>query len=181
MAAERQFELDSHHLLRYNFAMSHCFGSVLDIACGYGEGSNMLSTSTKITNVVGVDIAQDVVDVASKRYPNIIFECANLLNYKGQFDSVVSFETVEHIKDFKKTKQQLKSLLKPKGLLIFSVPANESEGTNPHHVVWDLTQNDFEEFSECHFFHQTSNFLIKETFDEVSSVIYNLIGIYINK
>ena len=76
---------------------------VLDIACGEGYGSNVLAKSA--SEVVGLDISEEVISHAKGRYSerrNLQFavaSCSLLPFNDASFDIVVSFETIEHIKE----------------------------------------------------------------------------------
>ena len=72
--------------------------SVLDIACGTGYGTKILSD--KCLSIVGVDVSQDAIKYANRHYrsnSNIDFIKADIFGYNKKADIVVSFETVEHV------------------------------------------------------------------------------------
>jgi ubiquinone/menaquinone biosynthesis C-methylase UbiE len=150
LAAERK-ELDEkspwwgEHLHRYYEAIKYLKGdeNVLDLACGYGFGSNILAENTEGV-VVGGDIAQEAIDV-SKQYwqqPNLVFKIldgTNLPFPDNHFDTVISFETIEHTTEYIKMLQEFARVLKPSGLAIISTPnfpMNSPTGkvTNPFHT-----------------------------------------------
>lgn len=115
------------HFSRYFFAEQFVKDKIiLDIACGVGYGSLYLrEKGAKI--VYGVDISQDAIDYAkSKYYKNgIEFKVGNAENIpleNSMFDIIVSFETIEHLKDEKRFLQEVKRVLKKNGLAIFSTP-----------------------------------------------------------
>lgn len=136
-------ETSIEHLHRYALAMELVAGKkVLDIACGEGYGSNLLS---KIAgHVTGVDIDADVINNAKEKYlsKNLQFLTGSVDNIPAaddQFDIVVSFETLEHTGDHEKMASEIKRVLKPEGLLIISTPdkKNYSDKTgykNPFHM-----------------------------------------------
>lgn len=82
------------HLARYEFAREIVRGRVLDCACGIGYGTDMLPNAT------GVDIDSGAIADAMENFKGD-FICGDLMKrpWKGTFDWVVSFETIEHLKN----------------------------------------------------------------------------------
>ena len=69
---------------------------VLDIGFGEGYGAEILASP----NYVGVELDDRVVAHARERYPNFRFERYDGLHLpRGQFDLVISFQVIEHIRD----------------------------------------------------------------------------------
>jgi 2-polyprenyl-3-methyl-5-hydroxy-6-metoxy-1,4-benzoquinol methylase len=141
------------HLHRYAFASSLVRGlNVLDIASGEGYGSEILSRFA--SSVIGVDIDQASIEHASEVYvrDNLSYRkgsCTEIPVTNNSVDVIVSFETIEHIKNHDSMMAEIKRVLKPGGLLIISSPErkiyNETTGaTNPFH----LKELSFPEFSE---------------------------------
>ncbi|MBU9721336.1 MULTISPECIES: class I SAM-dependent methyltransferase [Bacillaceae] len=157
------------HCARYYFASSHVHGRVLDIACGAGYGSKMLLdySVNKVTEVVGADIDEKAIAYANIHYlnPKMTFTTADVMdkNLKSKintFDSIVSFETIEHVKDDRYFIKQMLSLLNPKGTLILSTPFGEGRDYPskwPYHY-FQLTQEEFKalfnDFSTVEFYFQ---------------------------
>ena len=84
------------HKARYNFAASRVSGFVLDAACGIGYGSQMLNS---VADVTGIDIHPEAIDFAREHYFGPTYKLANIETWEPQqFDWVVSFETIEHLK-----------------------------------------------------------------------------------
>jgi 2-polyprenyl-3-methyl-5-hydroxy-6-metoxy-1,4-benzoquinol methylase len=112
------------HLVIYKFVRGFVkpTDEILDIACG----TRLLSDYYR--NITGVDISADAVYYASKNYGggNRKFSQGNILEIKGQYDIIVSYETIEHInkeEGFLALKR-LKSCLKPHGILFISTQKN---------------------------------------------------------
>lgn len=113
---------------RYNFAKKFVKNKrVLDIACGEGIGSFLLSKDAK--EVLGVDNDKVLINTNTKKYirKNLSFciDNAENLKMKRKFDVVVSFETIEHLYNPEKFIITLKNILNKKGLLILSTPNRE--------------------------------------------------------
>lgn len=134
------------------FALQFCHNlHVLDAACGAGYGTAYLSSVAE--TATGVDISNDAVEYAKTFYSdfeNTNYEVGNVCSLASRndfFDTVVSFETLEHLKDLDSFLLEVIRVLKPSGKLIISVPdakTNRDAGIiNPFHFNELL----FEEFS----------------------------------
>lgn len=138
-------EIEIEHYQRYLFAKYLVSGKeVLDVACGEGYGSNLLSGTA--SKVIGMDIDKAVIEKADIKYGNnklsyITGSVAELPFEEDTFDVIVSFETIEHIKSELQEKflKEAHRVLKKDGVLIISTP-NKSvytdlvKGENSFHV-----------------------------------------------
>jgi 2-polyprenyl-3-methyl-5-hydroxy-6-metoxy-1,4-benzoquinol methylase len=116
-------QMSDHHFERYRYATFAAHGRILDAACGCGYGTQMLSEGAR--EVVGVDISAEAIRWANKFFPGpkYIQGMIEEAPWEGQFDTIVSLETVEHIPD---PKPSLKVFRKScRGELIVSVPNEE--------------------------------------------------------
>lgn len=89
------------HLRRYAAVRRFCFGTVLDFASGCGYGTYLISKNPDVTKVIGVDIDSEAIDWAKKEFsgPNIEFIETDAYNINQKIDTLISLETIEHIKD----------------------------------------------------------------------------------
>lgn len=122
-------------------------GNILDLACGIGYGSQILSRMSQFTQYTGVDISEEAYNYASKNFTakNINFLRGNALDVpleENSFDRIISFETLEHIEEFQDVIKRFSKLLKIDGILIGSVPSEHFEdlctstyGPNPYHLI----------------------------------------------
>ena len=145
------------HLRRYQFALPWCDGKdVLDAACGAGYGSALLATVAR--RVVGVDISEDAVDYARRRYaaPNVEFRRLDLHCLElpaTSFDVVCSFETIEHLADRDEYLRGVVRVLRPHGAFLVSTPRADltvSEPENPYHAI-EFSLPDFEQLLRRYF------------------------------
>ena len=135
------------HIKRYHFAAPRVAGlKVLDAACGSGYGSRILADVA--ASVVGVDIESDAISYARERYtaPNLSFEIADAHTLDAfadnSFEAVVSFETIEHLPDFRAYVAAVRRVLKPGGIYLVSTPDTKFTDKaklpaplpNPYHV-----------------------------------------------
>jgi ubiquinone/menaquinone biosynthesis C-methylase UbiE len=116
------------HIYRYIFAAGLAENKVvLDVACGTGYGTCYMAEKGS-GKVVGVDISAEAVDYARERFGKdnkASFVCANAIRLPfgdDAFDMIVSFETVEHIRQCGKFLAECRRVLKGNGLLICSTP-----------------------------------------------------------
>ena len=115
------------HIYRYIFAASLAENKVvLDVACGTGYGAGFMAE--KASKVVGADISLEAVDYAAERFckdNKAGFICADAIRLPfvdNAFDIVVSFETIEHIRQCRKFLAECRRVLKANGLLVCSTP-----------------------------------------------------------
>lgn len=146
------------HITRYKFASQFIKGkNVLDLACGEGYGSDLLLKSGA-KKVVGVDISTETVNHAKNKYKskNLSFiqsDAVSLPFEDKTFDIVVSFETIEHLKDQDKFISEIKRVLTKNGLAIISTPnARVYEKGNIFHIK-ELTIKAFENLIMSKFKH----------------------------
>ena len=127
-------KIEEDHLSRYDFASKFVKDKrVLDIACGVGYGSKILSDAGALI-VDGVDISKESIDFAEFHYlqANVSFIRANILEYSSdaKYDVIICFETIEHVENYHKVLKNLERLLMIGGKLIISSPNRPI--TSPH-------------------------------------------------
>jgi len=162
-----------NHIIRYQFAKENIFGKTLDAACGAGYGTFLLSEDYT-DEVYGIDIEQSAIQWASGTYgeqSNLTFEEQDIYKTSyndGEFDTIVSFETLEHLPDLDNYFKELKRILSQNGQIIFSVPdweTNNGAGNINKFHLNELTFESFTEYLEKYFTFQnfTSKKLEKPT------------------
>jgi 2-polyprenyl-3-methyl-5-hydroxy-6-metoxy-1,4-benzoquinol methylase len=145
------------HLVRYAFARPLCTGKdALDAGCGVGYGTSFLAESA--AHVTGVDIDPESIAYAEQRYaaPNVSFLVGDLRSLgldAASFDTVVSFEVIEHLREQEAFVDELARVLRPDGVLVLSTPnapeTNEAPD-NPFHLR-ELSRDDFEALLRARF------------------------------
>lgn len=155
----------AEHLHRYALACEFVKNKkVLDIASGEGYGSNLLSKVA--SHVTGVDISEDAVNHANKKYSNgskLIYKVGSASKIPledASVDIVTSFETLEHTTEHDEFLSEIKRVLVPGGMLIMSTPDTvlykPHDPDNPYHVK-ELTTDEFRTLINKYF--QNSIFL----------------------
>ncbi|HET7656809.1 MAG TPA: class I SAM-dependent methyltransferase [Bacillales bacterium] len=157
------------HIARYYFSTPYIKGRVLDISCGTGYGAQMVAKVCKkeVERVVAVDNQPDVLEYARGRYHHPLIEwveadalAPDLPERLGTFDTILSFETIEHLQDDKLFINHLQRMLNPGGTLILSTPFGSGRGkpTNEPFHVHQLTQDEFADlfktFSNVQIYYQ---------------------------
>jgi ubiquinone/menaquinone biosynthesis C-methylase UbiE len=128
------------HYARYTFASNFCKNKiVLDVACGVGYGVyHLIKNGAK--SVIGIDISKDSIAYANTHYtgPKIEFivgDATKLPISDNFFDVIVSFETIEHVREYEKYLSECKRVLKAGGVFICSTPNKVHETiSNPYHI-----------------------------------------------
>jgi SAM-dependent methyltransferase len=116
----------ARHLVAYEFAATLSPGKrVIDIGCGEGYGPSLLSRTA--VEVLGIDIAPEVIGHARKTYrrPNLSFELMDVNRLEvssGSFDVAVSFQVVEHLEDESHFFSEMARVLAPDGLALLTTP-----------------------------------------------------------
>lgn len=147
--------LYAEHITRYMAAESIVRGKVvLDIASGSGYGTKLLSKHAK--KVFGVDVDKDAIEYAKKHFAgdNIEYKVGDgekIPLKDASVDVVITFETIEHVENYKQFIKEVKRVLKPDGIAIVSTPnVLEFEKGNHFHLhefeykeLVDLLKKDF--------------------------------------
>jgi 2-polyprenyl-3-methyl-5-hydroxy-6-metoxy-1,4-benzoquinol methylase len=157
------------HIARYYFAIPYIKGRVLDIACGTGYGCHFVAKDRKreVTEIIGVDVDEETIKYAIKEYyhQKVTYLQGDALDPQlperlGMFDTILSFETIEHVADDMVFMDHLYEMLKPGGTLVLSSPFGRGRGmptSEPFHVH-QLTPEEFEQlfgrFSSVDIYYQ---------------------------
>ena len=124
------------HLGRYQAGAGLVKGKiVLDIACGSGYGTKLMSKQAKA--VFGVDVDKDTIKYAKENYASknityLLGDGTSIPLKDNTVDVVVSYETIEHIENYTKFMEEVKRVLKPNGQFLLSTP-NDIEYAEGNH------------------------------------------------
>jgi ubiquinone/menaquinone biosynthesis C-methylase UbiE len=150
------------HSAAYARAASFAGGkSVLDVGCNTGYGTDILSRSARRT--VGVDVSPEAVRAATQQYGNERIEF-QLIDGKqlpfpdASFELVVSCQVVEHVVDYGAYFSEIKRVLTPAGVAIFTTP-NAKLRLDPGMKPWTP-------FHDREFEHMELKSLMSEHFGE---------------
>jgi len=178
-------EIAVEHLQRYHSIMQYVKGKVvLDVACGEGYGTHLISQQAK--QVVGVDISSECIDHSKNKYnkKNIEFKVGSIADLPivdNSIDVIVSFETIEHVtyKLQKEFIKESKRVLKNDGVMIISTPnkaiyTDKYNQTNSHHIK-EFYEEEFVEFLKSEYEKielyfqkkEVASFIIKNDADQI--------------
>ena len=130
------------HLVVYEWIRRRVGGlRVVDMACGEGYGSDVLSRSA--ASVVGVDANPEAHEHAKARYtrPGLRFERDMIQTFAEPCDALVFLQTIEHVPEPGALLEHFKRILDPQGVAYISTPnvltlapAGAERSGNPWHV-----------------------------------------------
>lgn len=141
-------------LLRpYVLAPEYVKGDLLEVGCGEGRGIDWLLPA--VSSYTAIDKIAPVIDKLQQKYPQSKFISGNIPPLSAfadnSFDSVVSFQVIEHIQNDKLFLKEIHRVLKPGGIALITTPNRPySLSRNPWHIreytaqeLTDLARNFF--------------------------------------
>jgi len=135
--------IENDHQERYKLAAKYVEDKkVLDIACGAGYGSFFLASEGKVKSVVGGDVDKNAIRYASHRFKHDLasfqYVDAQNISLNEKFDVVISFETIEHLPNYKAFLENINPVLADDGIFIVSTPISNEDvnnhPSNPFHI-----------------------------------------------
>jgi SAM-dependent methyltransferase len=111
-------------------------GDLLEVGCGEGRGVEELLPLAK--SYIGLDKIGEVISMLKTKFPRVDFRQAVIPPFDGfndnSFDTIVSFQVIEHIQDDRLFLQEIYRMLKPGGKAIISTPnITHTLSRNPWH------------------------------------------------
>lgn len=133
---------------------------VLEIGCAAGQTLAYYKTILKASEVVGVEISEDVAIVARQRseIDHIIvgnIETMDLSWPENYFDLIIAGHVLEHLTDPWKALQKLMKYLKPGGQLIGAVPNIRHYSVSLPFILtgkWQYQQSGIMDWTHLRFF-----------------------------
>lgn len=129
--------IHQRHKKAYLLAVEFVKGSLLEVGCGQGRGVEILAPHTE--RYVALERRGSIVEQLKKKYPQIEFRQVAVPPFSGipdnSFDTIVSFQVIEHIKDDRSFLREIHRTLKPGGKALITTPnIKKSLSRNPWHV-----------------------------------------------
>ncbi|RRJ88901.1 class I SAM-dependent methyltransferase [Paenimyroides tangerinum] len=106
--------------------------SILDIGCGTGDF--LFRTKEEGWNVFGFEPNEKAKAISKSKNINLIDDLDSY--QKHSFDVITMWHVLEHVPDLDKQIKQIKTLLKPDGLLIIAVPNYKSYDASFYKSDW---------------------------------------------
>ena len=143
MASEGAYVIYSLHMATYEFAVPYVTGRrVLDLGCGTGYGTVRLATAAR--EIIGVDVSERAIDHARRHY------AADTLSFRqigplpdeplpfgdDDFDVVLAFQVIEHIKKVGGFLDEVRRVLRPDGVFLCVTP-DRTHRLGPHQRPWN--------------------------------------------
>jgi len=123
------------HLVAYHEAKKLVKGDLLEVGCGEGYGMELLLP--QVNSYTAIDKFEPRIEIKSASKP-VAFHQMNLPPIKfedNKFDSLVSFQVIEHIEDDETFIYELNRVLKPGGIAVLTTPNRLMSLTrNPWHI-----------------------------------------------
>jgi len=145
-------------LLRpYVLAPQYVKGDLLEVGCGEGRGIDWLLPSIK--SYTAIDKIAPVIERLQQKYPQSKFFSGNIPPLSAfsnnSFDTIVSFQVIEHIQDDLLFLKEIHRLLKPGGIALLTTPNRPySLSRNPWHIR-EYTAQELTDLARK-FFHNVS-------------------------
>ena len=146
------------HLVVYEWIAERVGGrSVVDLACGEGYGSAVLARTAE--RVIGVDANPEAFEHARLKYEagSLTFERDMVETWRGDVDTVVFLQTIEHVHDPDAVLDHVRELIGPGGMAFISTPnvltlapEGAEKSGNPWHIK-EYRAGEFRELCERHF------------------------------
>lgn len=119
---------------------------LLDVGCA--SGHQVFAAAGRIRRAVGIDVAKDFIDVAKQfadehQIRNVEFVCTagdTIPFHDATFNKLICSEVVEHLIDPMPLLAEIKRVLAPAGIVVFTVPNWNSRGT-----IWKRLLHGFKE------------------------------------
>ena len=110
-------------LSAYHIAKPFISGDLLELGCGEGRGVDLLAPLA--SSYIGIDKIASIIDDLSTKYPDYQFKQSIFPPFPfsdNSFDTIVTFQVIEHIKDDHGFIKEIYRVLKPGGKALISTP-----------------------------------------------------------
>ncbi len=107
--------------------LSFCQGKdILELGCADGLVTEVLFQ--KYPNIIAVDASAELIEKAKKRAPKVEYHVSLFEDFKPnkQFDTIILGHVLEHVLNPIEILKIVKNWLKPKGIIIITVPNGDS-------------------------------------------------------
>lgn len=121
----------------YIVAQGYINGDVLEVGCGEGRGIDLIVP--KARSFTAVDKIEPIIEQLQQKYAGATFKSMNIPPLNGlssnTYDTVLSFQVIEHIENDRLFLEEIHRVLKPGGVALITTPNRSMSLTrNPWHV-----------------------------------------------
>jgi ubiquinone/menaquinone biosynthesis C-methylase UbiE len=106
-----------------NSLKPYVHGRVLDVGCGDGFVTNLISKFPGVAEIFGLDISQTAINIGKSKYTHIKFEVGSVTNLPfaaNYFDVITAIEVVEHINNTEQLFKEFNRVLRLNGRLFIT-------------------------------------------------------------
>ena len=139
-------------LSAYYHAQPYIKGNLLELGCGEGRGVELLAP--KAASYLGIDKIKPIIDSLKARFPDYKFLDGTFPPFPfedNQFDTIVTFQVIEHIKEDDEFIREIHRVLKPGGTALVTTPnIKMTLSRNPWHIR-EYTADQLTKLCEKHF------------------------------
>jgi len=139
-------------LSAYYLAKPFIKGALLELGCGEGRGVELLAPLAD--SYIGIDKIKEVIDGLKVKYPNYEFLDGVFPPFPfedNSFDSIVTFQVIEHVKDDEGFIKEIHRVLKPGGTALITTPnIKMTLSRNPWHKR-EYTADELGDLSKKYF------------------------------
>ncbi|WP_462247318.1 class I SAM-dependent methyltransferase [Ekhidna sp.] len=110
-------------LSAYHQAKPFINGDLLELGCGEGRGVELLAPLAN--SYVGIDKIKSVIETLEKKYSDYKFMSGVFPPFPfedNSFDTIVTFQVIEHVKDDEGFVKEIHRVLKPGGKALITTP-----------------------------------------------------------
>jgi SAM-dependent methyltransferase len=139
--SKEEYLIFLRHLFVYEFVKGKILKNsfVLEIGCGEGYGTNLLSQN--VAKIIALDVDKNTIAHASEKYGSEnsvfrVYDGAKIPYENNTFDAVISFQVIEHIQDDTNYVSEIHRVLKTNGIFILTTP-NRTYRLKPGQKPWN--------------------------------------------
>lgn len=123
-------------LSAYYHAQSFINGDLLELGCGEGRGVELLAPLA--SSYVGIDKIKSIIDNLKEKHSSYTFMDGVFPPFPfkdDQFDTIVTFQVIEHVKKDEEFIKEIHRVLKPGGVALMTTPnIKMTLSRNPWHI-----------------------------------------------
>lgn len=140
-------------LFAYVASLPYVNGDLLEVGCGEGRGIELLIE--KCNSITAIDRNEYTINHLKEKFKEITFIKESVPPFNGvesdRFDSLITFQVIEHIEDDELFVKEIARVLKPGGVGLITTPNIKMSLTrNPWHIR-EYTKEELENLLKKYF------------------------------